>query len=121
MAEVAAGVHRRLVPGRHVRHGQPEQPVEPAQHVQVERPEGVPFGLVERGDVGHLAVRVQVHLVGPAGGPRHERRPVRIGRHHPHPGPAFGGEDVGVQVAPGLGAVGAGGVQQQPERGGTNG
>jgi hypothetical protein len=94
---------RRLVPGRDVRDRRrvhAEQPLEPAQQVQVSPGERGALRVVERGEVGHPAQRVQVRLVRPAGGERHEGHPLGVPQHDAAAG-QFGREHVVVQVAAG--------------------
>jgi hypothetical protein len=97
---------RRLVPGRDVRHrrlARAEQPLEPAQQVQVRAGERGALRVVEPGEVGHPASRIQVRLEGPAGGERHERHPFRVLQDDPGAPAAgqLGGEHVVVQVPAG--------------------
>jgi hypothetical protein len=94
---------RRLVPGRDGRDRRrvrAEQPLEPAQQVQVSRWERGALRVVEPGEVGHPASRVQVRLVRPAGGEGDERDPFGVLQDDAAAG-EFRGEDVVVQVPAG--------------------
>ena len=97
---LAAGAHGRLVPGRDVGHRGVDAAGEPAEHVEVDLDEGVPFGVGERGEVGHPPHREELHLVGPPRRRRHERGPVLVRGDHPG-ATALAGEDVGEQVSAG--------------------
>jgi hypothetical protein len=70
-------LRRRLLPGRDVgqAHGRAGLvdvvAVEAPEQVAVDRGELVTLGVVERVEVGHVAVRGEVHLDRPAGGEGH--------------------------------------------------
>ena len=89
---------RRLVPRGDVRSGPAEQPVEPPQHVQVQRPERLARRLAERGQVRHPGDGEDPDLVRPARRLGHERHPVLVAGHDPRPGPQLGGDQVVEQV-----------------------
>ena len=84
-----------------------EEPVEPAEQVGVQLREGVAFGVVERGQVGDVAVRVDVHLHRPSGGLGHERGPVLV-LQHPRAAPSVRRTGCHRTGRRGLLAVGAG-------------
>src|SRR3954447_24693310 len=55
--KVPIAADRRLVPRRDVRHAHVEEPVEGAQHREIDRTEGVTLRVTERGKVGHAVPR----------------------------------------------------------------
>jgi hypothetical protein len=101
--EVTSLADRRLVPARDVRQGGHAVvvPVGPAQQLEIDRRELLPLAVVQRGQVGDVAVRREVHLDRPARRRRDVGRPPLPGEYHPRAGSALGGQQVGQQVAAG--------------------
>jgi hypothetical protein len=92
-------VHRRLVPGGDVGRWGVVHLVDAAQQGEVEARQLVALRVVRRGEVGHVAMRQHVYLDRPAGGERHERRPVLAAEDDPRRCP-LGLQDSLEQVRP---------------------
>lgn len=121
VGEVVGVVHRRLVPRRDVGEGLGVQPVEAREQIQIDRRQRVAFRVVQVGDGLHPAAGVEVDLQRPARRRRDERRPVLVLGDDADAGPAFGVEDVGVQVAAGPPAMARRRLNMRAVRGVVNG
>ena len=114
--------HRRLVPGGECTASAGRTARRSGAARRGRAAEGA-FGVVQRRDVGHRAVRGHVHLERPAGGRRYVRRPVLVARHHPVPAARSAASTSAYRLPPPvpLGVPAGGGEHSAAVRGGTNG